>query len=146
MAEPPTATPGEPIGVERLAAALPPVAVAAVAAAAVVAQGALHAGAVPAVAAGLAVAVAGAAIALLVPRLARRLPQALAGAARRRPRLACAWGAVAVLAVVNTARLGVFMVDGSQVWASMFPPVPESAEHQCLAAYVRAGELVAGGV
>jgi len=31
------------------------------------------------------------------------------------------------------------------VWASMAPPIPESATHQCLAAYVRAGELASQG-
>ena len=34
-------------------------------------------------------------------------------------------------------------MDPSQARASVFPPLPESAQHQCLAAYVRAGELAA---
>src|SRR5688572_21543001 len=78
-------------------------------------------------------------------RLAARLPEELDGwFARRRIRSAI-WLLVAALAVANTARLGLFVADPSQVWASAFPLVEESAQHQCFAAYVRAGELAASG-
>lgn len=82
---------------------------------------------------------------MLRRRLARELPTALDGWFSRRRKLRWVWGACAVLAVVNTARLGLFITDPSQVWASAFPVVAESAKHQCVAAYVRAGELAADG-
>lgn len=53
------------------------------------------------------------------------------------------WGIAAVLALVNTARVTIFVANPTQNWASVFPPMPESGRHQCLAAYVRAGELAA---
>lgn len=77
--------------------------------------------------------------------LARRLPAELDGWFARRPRLRWLWAFAAVLAIANTARLGLFMADANQAWASAFPFMPESAQHQCLAAYVRAGELAATG-
>lgn len=130
------------IGVERIAVAGAPVAIAAAGiatctAGAVNLPGALGAGA--------ALAVAVAVTAVAAPRLARRLPTDLAGAARRHPVRAAAWALLAVLAVGNTARVGLFMADSSRLWASMFPPVPDSAEHECLPAYVRAAELAAAG-
>jgi hypothetical protein len=78
-------------------------------------------------------------------RLAAHLPAELDGWFARRRVLAAFWMFAAVLAVVNTARITVFMADRSQAWASAFPPMPESARHQCLAAYIRAGELAARG-
>ena len=77
--------------------------------------------------------------------LARRLPGELDGWFARRRRLRWLWALGIVLAVANTARLGIDVADPTQVWASMFPPVPESAHHQCFAAYMRAGELAAAG-
>jgi hypothetical protein len=78
-------------------------------------------------------------------RLAARLPVELDEWAQRRRKLRWLWRASAVLAIANTARLGLFVTDPTQIWASAFPPVAESAEHQCSAAYVRAGELAAHG-
>lgn len=77
--------------------------------------------------------------------LAARLPADLDGWFARRRILAIVWFATASLAVVNTARIGLFVADPAQGWASMFPPVPSLARHQCLAAYVRAGQLAAHG-
>jgi hypothetical protein len=37
----------------------------------------------------------------------------------------------------------VFAVDPSQQWAQAFPPISDLGKHQCLGAYVRAGELAA---
>jgi hypothetical protein len=82
---------------------------------------------------------------LLGQRFAARLPTELDGWFARRRVLAVLWAIAAVLAVANTARVTVFMADSSQIWASAFPPIPESAHHQCLAAYIRAGELAARG-
>jgi alpha-1,2-mannosyltransferase len=78
-------------------------------------------------------------------RLAARLPPELDGRLAHRRLLAAIWIATAVLAVANTARLGLSVADPAQTWAAAFPPVPESARHQCFAAYVRAGELAAAG-
>ncbi len=80
---------------------------------------------------------------LVLPGFAGRFPPELDGWMRRRPVVAVLWSVLAVLAVANTARIAIFMVDDTQVWASFFPPLPESARHQCAAAYVRAGELAA---
>lgn len=133
------------IGLDRLAAAIPPVGVAAAAAGTSAGAIAHHAG-VPSIAAiAIGVAIAAAAIVIGVPRLARHVPTEDSGRARRRPVRTVAWVLLAVVAIANTARLGVFMGDSQQVWASMFPPIAESAEHECLSAYVRAGELAASG-
>lgn len=78
-------------------------------------------------------------------RLAARLPAELDGWFTRRRIVRWIWIVGAVLAVTNTARISVFAMDPSQAWASAFPPIPESAQHACLAAYVRAGELAALG-
>lgn len=81
----------------------------------------------------------------LARRVANRLPRELDGWFGRRRALSIVWCVAAVLSVVNTARLGLFAADASQRWASAFPPVEGLAQHQCLAAYVRAGELAAHG-
>ncbi|HSN25170.1 MAG TPA: glycosyltransferase family 87 protein [Kofleriaceae bacterium] len=60
-------------------------------------------------------------------------------------RMLIVWGLAASLALVNTARVTIFAADPQQMWASVFPPMPESGRHQCFAAYVRAGELAALG-
>jgi len=99
-------------------------------------------------AATLAPAVAGSAIGMVIccalwRRVAARLPGELDGWFRQRRILSIVWCATAALAVANVARLGLFAADPHQVWASAVPPV--GVEHQCLAAYVRAGELAAHG-
>lgn len=78
-------------------------------------------------------------------RLAPRLPDELDGWFARRRKLRWLWIVASVLAIANTARLSLFVADPAQIWASAFPMMPESAKHQCLAAYVRAGELAADG-
>lgn len=78
-------------------------------------------------------------------RLAARLPAALDGWFAPRRIAVILWFAASALAIANTARVGLFVADPAQRWASAFPPIPSLAQHQCLAAYVRAGELAAGG-
>ena len=78
-------------------------------------------------------------------RLAARLPDELDGWFALRKIAHLVWMFAAVCAVVNTARISIFAMDPTRSWASAFPPVPESAKHQCLPAYVRAGELAAWG-
>jgi len=77
--------------------------------------------------------------------IAARLPLELDGWFHRRRVAAALWAVLAVAAVANTARLGIFMADRSQIWASAVPFVPDLAHHECLPAYVRAGELAARG-
>jgi hypothetical protein len=86
-----------------------------------------------------------AACALAQRRLAARLPIEIDGWFAGRRIAAIAWSVAVVLAIGNTARLAIFIADPAQTWASAFPPVPSLAQHHCIAAYVRAGELAAGG-
>jgi Glycosyltransferase family 87 len=79
----------------------------------------------------------------LTGRFARHLPDELDGWFARRPVLRWLWLVAAVFAVANTARISVFAVDPSQEWAQAFPPMHDLGKHQCLGAYVRAGELAA---
>jgi len=79
----------------------------------------------------------------LTGRLARRLPDELDGWFARRPVVRWLWLVAAVFAVANTARISVFAVDPRQDWAQAFPPMHDLGKHQCLGAYVRAGELAA---
>lgn len=109
---------------------------------AIAAVGARAAGAAPLVPAALGALVgAAAAVGLGATRLAAKLPAA--GFARRWQWVA--WLIVAVLAVANTVRVGLFVAEPSQTWASAFPPLPDTARHVCLTAYVHAGELAARG-
>jgi len=78
--------------------------------------------------------------------LAVRFPRDLDGALRRRRGVASLTGLVAVLGLAQGTRLAVFMGDPTQVWASSAPFVAQSAEHECLSAYLYAGELSARGV
>jgi alpha-1,2-mannosyltransferase len=86
------------------------------------------------------------AVVLRVDRtLASRLPDALDGWFARRRIAAILWCVLAVATVANTARVGVFMVDRDARWASVFPPIEKVNSHECLPAYVEAGELAAKG-
>ena len=76
--------------------------------------------------------------------LAARLPAELDGWFGRRIAVFL-WCAAALLAIANTARIGLFVADPAQHWASAFPPMASLARHQCVAAYARAGELAAAG-
>jgi len=78
-------------------------------------------------------------------RLAAHLPAELDRWFARRRGLAIVWLVAAVLSVANTARIGIFVADPSQTWASAFPPLRQLAQHECFAAYVRAGDLAAQG-
>jgi hypothetical protein len=76
-------------------------------------------------------------------RLAVHLPADLDRWFARRRVLAIVWFVAALLSVANSARIGIFIADPSQEWASAFPPLRQLAQHQCFAAYVRAGDLAA---
>lgn len=74
----------------------------------------------------------------------RRLPRSLDGAARRRPVVAVAWGILAVVTVVQTARLSAYMSDPSRDW--WHTTTHEFwAKHMCMSAYFYAADLVRQG-
>ncbi len=77
---------------------------------------------------------------------AERLPARWDGALSRRPGLCFAWGALAILGIVQMTRLACFVVDPSLTWGSAYPPVDEAVHHACLSAYVQAGDLCRRGV
>jgi hypothetical protein len=70
--------------------------------------------------------------------LAPRLPPSLDGAAGWRRVL---WVILAFLTVANSARLTAFMGERSFAAGAPLPFLPDTTTHQCMAAYVRAGEL-----
>src|SRR6185436_9647684 len=63
-------------------------------------------------------------------RLALRLPAELDGWFARHRVAAVLWFIAAALAVGNTARVGVFIADPAQRWASAFPPMGSLNQHQ----------------
>lgn len=76
---------------------------------------------------------------LAVRRLAARLPAELDDSWGGRRLTGAAWAALALLSLVQTARLSAFMSDPSRGWGA---PIPgQNTRHMCLAAYVRAAEL-----
>lgn len=87
-----------------------------------------------------------AAIAGLVPWLSTRLPVALDGLAGRHKRLTALYVLFALLAVVSTARLSVFIGDPTRVDQQALPGERFVETHSCLSAYVRASALVSQDV
>ena len=79
--------------------------------------------------------------AFVMPLLAAKLSGDLDGAFSRRRGLSIVWAIIALLALGQGARLSIFMADIDQKWASAFPPSEHVVHHQCLAGYVRAGEM-----
>ena len=97
---------------------------------------------VPAVAALPAVAVIGV---LGIFWLASSLPATLDGLRRERLPLCVAWLLIALLAVVQTARLSSFMLDPTGHQHSIFPDDPWLVRHCCLTAYTESARLAAEG-
>jgi hypothetical protein len=91
----------------------------------------------------LAVALANAWLAHWLPP---RLPAAFDGLARRRPRSTALYALFALLAVVSTARLSIFIGDPSRADLQALPGETFVEVHSCLSAYVRASALVRQGV
>jgi hypothetical protein len=77
-------------------------------------------------------------------RLAARLPASIDGLRRRRPLLVAGWALLALVAVVQTGRLATHVTDPSSEWF-LTTTNPFWADHECLNAYVYAGELSARG-
>lgn len=84
--------------------------------------------------------------ALLAQRLPPRLPPVLDGLARRHKVLTALYVVVALVAVVTTARLSVFMGDSTRVEQQVLPSIEFIKTHSCLTAYVHAAELSRQGV
>ena len=82
----------------------------------------------------------------LAAGMAPRLPTALDGLARRHPRLTALYIAVALLGIVSTARVSVFIGDPSQEQMQAIPGEPFLLRHSCLTAYVGASALARQGV
>jgi glycosyl transferase family 87 len=76
--------------------------------------------------------------------VAPRLPDALQGFASRRRVLAVTWLALSLLACAELARRSAFMADWSREWGSVIPERATS-QHQCMSAYVHAGDLARRG-
>jgi hypothetical protein len=77
--------------------------------------------------------------------LARRLPIVINQIRKQRPWLSAVWLIVAIAALLQTARLSVFMVDPSLSQYSLFPGVKWYIEHCCLTAYSESARLLGDG-
>lgn len=85
-------------------------------------------------------------VAPLVCRLPAKLPAALDGLFRLRRGLSALYVVVALLAVVSTTRLSVFMGDPTRVELQAIPGAEFISTHSCLTAYVHAATLSREGV
>lgn len=77
--------------------------------------------------------------------LSRRLPVALDGMRKQKPWLSAAWLLLGLVALMQTARLSVFMLDRTQPQYSMFPEDQWMVEHCCLTAYSESARLTGEG-
>ncbi|MBP1690767.1 MAG: rane protein [Bacteroidetes bacterium] len=77
--------------------------------------------------------------------LASRLPGTLDGIRRKKLLMSVAWLLIALVALVQTARLSAFMLDPSEHQHSIFPGDPWLVAHCCLTAYTESARLAAEG-
>lgn len=77
--------------------------------------------------------------------LTKRLPSVLIGFRKRKPWLSTLWLLIALVALLQTARLSIFMIDPSQTQYSLFPGDKWMVEHCCLTAYNESARLVGEG-
>jgi hypothetical protein len=77
--------------------------------------------------------------------LARRLPVVLNQIRKQRPWLSAVWLIVAIAALLQTARLSVFMIDPGLSKFSVFPGNKWFVEHCCLTAYSESARLLGEG-
>ncbi len=74
------------------------------------------------------------------------LPRLAAVAPLPRGRItASLWGLLAVLAVLQTARMSVFMADPHQRWGALVPAADFVARHSCLTSYIHGAALAQHG-
>ena len=88
----------------------------------------------------------GAAVIFLLRWLPRRLPSSLDGLIRRHKLLTALYVSLALLAVVSTTRLSIFIGDSSRVSQQALPGEKFLETHSCLTAYVHAAMLSRKGV
>jgi hypothetical protein len=74
--------------------------------------------------------------------LARRLPVVLNGIRKRKPWLSITWLIIGITALLQTARISVFMIDPAHSQFSVFPGDKWFVEHCCLTAYSESARLV----
>jgi hypothetical protein len=77
--------------------------------------------------------------------LAKRLPIQLVGISKRKPLLSFIWILIALIALTQTARLSIFMIDPTQPQYSLFPGDKWFVEHCCLTAYSESARLTMDG-
>ncbi len=82
-----------------------------------------------------------ASLSLLLGRLSPQLPGALDGLARRHKMLFALYAVGALLSIVKTAQLSVFMGDASRTDLQVLPGEKFLETHSCLSAYVQADRL-----
>ncbi len=77
--------------------------------------------------------------------LTKRLPTELIGIRMRKPWLSILWLLIAIVSVLQIARLSVFMIDPTQTQHSLFPGDKWMIEHCCLTAYNESARFVSEG-
>jgi hypothetical protein len=77
--------------------------------------------------------------------LSRQLPTALDGIRKRKPWLSAGWLIVGLAALIQTARLSIFMLDPARSEYSMFPGDRWMVEHCCLTAYSESARFTNDG-
>ncbi len=77
--------------------------------------------------------------------LSRQLPPELDGIRKRKLWLSAAWLLLGLVALVQTARLSVFMLDHTQVQYSLFPEDQWMVDHCCLTAYSESARFTGEG-
>jgi hypothetical protein len=75
-----------------------------------------------------------------IPVVARRLPAGLDGAVRRRPAVAAVWAILALVTVVQTARLSTYMADPTYDWW-LTTRQEFWSRHMCMQAYFYGADL-----
>ncbi len=87
----------------------------------------------------------GAVIVLLVRHVAPRLPSAFDGLVRQHPWVAAIYALMAVVSVISTARVSVYLGDPDRTDLQSIPGDAFVERHSCLTAYVRAASLARQG-
>ncbi|MEM7136308.1 MAG: glycosyltransferase family 87 protein [Myxococcota bacterium] len=80
-------------------------------------------------------------VGIAATRVAGHLPPSIDEAYTRSRAKAVAWGALALVMVLQVSRLSVFMTDHDNAWGSTFPPIEFTVGHMCMGSYVHAADL-----
>ena len=90
--------------------------------------------------------ITGAASGLAFRRLVPHLPHSVDGMARRRRVVAGLWLLAAMVAVVQSNRMSVFMADPNAVGYSLMPGLEMVETHSCLTSYVHGASVAQAGL